>query len=542
MGRKRLIKAAFRAVSAQAGYRLLVCQCICAGLLALAVAGCQSKREATGIIGSVKGFAGAIVADEPRAALSARDVLTAGGSAADAAVALYFTLAVTLPSTAGLGGGGVCLIHDPDSERSEMLDFLPRAAPGGAIGVPGNVRGMAALQAKYGRLKWGQLLARAEELARGTSVSRAFARELATAGTGVLGDGEMHRIFGSAGGGLPREGDGLQQIDLAGTIGQIRRGGAGAFYTGPLAMRMAQSAQGVGLPLTAEVLRGTLPQFGAALSIDVGGDVAYFAAPPADGGVTGAQLLGLLSAGGYAGAADTERPQLFVAAARRAFAERTRWLQPDGMSSISTADLLSAANLQVMMKDEGQSSGGSPVGADENPWASGFVVADQYGMTVACEVTMNRLFGSGRMVPGTGIILAAAPSGPGGFPLGPMIVARGRSNAVEFAAAASGGSTATTAEIAVFLNAAVLKQSLDAALAAKRIHHNGTPDTAFYEAGVSDAVLAGLQQRGYATAAAGVLGRVNALWCPDGLPGDPDTCQVGNDPRGDGLAIIQAPD
>src|SRR5262249_52317290 len=101
LGRKRLSKAAFRVVSPQAGCRLWVCQCICAGLLALAVAGCQSKRAATGIIGSVKGFAGAVVADEPRAALAARDVLTAGGSAADAAVALYFTLAVTLPSSAG---------------------------------------------------------------------------------------------------------------------------------------------------------------------------------------------------------------------------------------------------------------------------------------------------------------------------------------------------------------------------------------------------------------------------------------------------------
>ncbi|HTO85280.1 MAG TPA: gamma-glutamyltransferase [Methylomirabilota bacterium] len=535
-----MINAAFRAVSAQAGYRLRVCQCICAVLLVLAVAGCQSKRTATGIIGSVKGFAGGVVADEPRAALAARDVLTAGGSAADAAVALYFTLAVTLPSTAGLGGGGVCLVHDPDSERSEMLDFLPRAVPGGVIGMPGNVRGMAALQAKYGRLKWDPLLARAEELARGTSVSRALARELATAGTGLLGDGEIRRAFARADGGLPREGDGLQQIDLAGTIGQIRRVGAGSLYTGTLAMRTAQSAQDVGLPLSAEVLRGTLPQFGAELSIDVGGDVAYFPAPPADGGVTGAQLLALLSAGGsYAGAGDADRPQLFVAAAKRAFLDRARWVQPDGMSSTPTADLLSAAHLQAM--DEGQPPGG-PAGVDENPWASGFVVADQYGMTVACEVTMNRLFGSGRMVPGTGIILAAAPRGPGGFPLGPMIVARRKSGDVEFAAAASGGSTATTAAIAVFLDTAVLKQPLDAALAAKRIHHNGTPDTAFYEAGVSDAVLAGLQQHGYATAAAGVLGRVNALWCPKGLRNDPDTCQVGNDPRGDGLAVLQSPD
>src|SRR5262244_350593 len=186
MGRKRLVNAAFRAVSGQAGYRLRVCQCICAALLALAVAGCQSKRAATDIIGSVKGFAGAVVADEPRAALAARDVLTAGGSAADAAVAIYFTLAVTLPSSAGLGGGGVCLVHEPGSERPLALDFLPRAAADGSIGLPGNVRGMAVLQAKYGRLKWGQLLEQAEDLARGSAVSRALAHDLAAVGPTLL--------------------------------------------------------------------------------------------------------------------------------------------------------------------------------------------------------------------------------------------------------------------------------------------------------------------------------------------------------------------
>src|SRR5262249_13255610 len=178
-------------------------------------------------------------------------------------------------------------------------------------------------------------------------------------------------IWARPDGGLPREGDGLQQVDLAGSIGQIRRGDAGALYTGTLAVRTVQSAQGVGLPLSAEVLRGTLPQFGPELSIEVGGDVAYVTAPPAEGGVTGAQLLALLTAGGsYAAAADTERPQLFVAAAKRAFTDRARWQQPDGTSSTPAADLLSAAHFQAMMKDEGEPLGSGAPGADENPRAS----------------------------------------------------------------------------------------------------------------------------------------------------------------------------
>lgn len=67
------------------------------------------------------------MADEPRAALVGRDILSAGGSAADAATAMYLTLAVTLPSRAGLGGGGMCLTFDAVSGVTETLDFTAAA-------------------------------------------------------------------------------------------------------------------------------------------------------------------------------------------------------------------------------------------------------------------------------------------------------------------------------------------------------------------------------------------------------------------------------
>ncbi|HEX9702604.1 MAG TPA: gamma-glutamyltransferase, partial [Rhodospirillales bacterium] len=121
----------------------------------------ESKR---GTIGFVEGFLGGVVADEPRAALIGRDVLSSGGTAADAAVAVSLALSVTMPSSAGLGGGGICLVHDAKSKANETLDFLPgvsRAAGASspAAVIPGHVRGLAVLQAKYGRMQWAQMVA-----------------------------------------------------------------------------------------------------------------------------------------------------------------------------------------------------------------------------------------------------------------------------------------------------------------------------------------------------------------------------------------------
>ncbi len=95
----------------------------------LGVGGCGSlfgsRTPPEGQPGHVAGFLGAVVADEPEAALIGRQVLSSGGNAADAAVAVGMALAATLPSRAGLGGGGACLAFAPG--RSSVNRGVPEA-------------------------------------------------------------------------------------------------------------------------------------------------------------------------------------------------------------------------------------------------------------------------------------------------------------------------------------------------------------------------------------------------------------------------------
>jgi gamma-glutamyltranspeptidase/glutathione hydrolase len=520
--------------------------------LAVGLTACEPPdKKPTGIIGSVEGFAGAVVADEPRAVLAGRDVLSAGGTAADAAVAMYVTLAVTLPSEAGLGGGGVCLAHDPETRTTQALDFLPRAAPGGRVAVPGNVRGMAALHARYGALRWEQLLAGPENLARfGTPTSRALAREAATAETRLRADSELAAVFVKPDGALLEVGDSLRQPNLAAVISQIRQQGAGAFYVGPLASNIAQGAQSIGAPLTSEALRDAVPTFRDTVRLAFGNQQLHVAPPPAAGGLREAQIIGMLAeSDSYEGAPDAERPHLLAEASKRAFAEQTRWLKADGSSSEDPASLLADGHLSQLMAGYSADAPTPVANLDpppalrpENPWATGFVVVDRRGRAVACNVTMGDLFGTGRVVPGTGIILAPAPdaSGAGATALGPMILANEPTGGFYYAAAASGGQPAATAMASVFMRVTALDEPLEPAMAAKRVHHNGNPDAVFYEDDAPAEMQQSLAQRGHEIAEAGILGRVGAVWCPKGLPSNPDSCQAAVDTRSNGLAVVLA--
>lgn len=500
------------------------------GLALLATACSGGGARLAGELYSLDNFYGGIVADEPRAALVAREILASGGNAADAAVAAYFVMSATMPSTAGLGGGGVCVVHngvDDDAIVDEVFDFLPRAAAGGLVAVPGSARGMAALSARHGKLPWAQLVAPAEAIAQaGEATSRALSKDVALAEKKLRADPAMAALFVRADGSMLGEGDNLRQPELAGVLGQLRAKGPAEFYGGLLGQQLVAGAQALGAPLTIEDLRGFQVQLYAPLEIKWGDQLVMMPKPPAAGGVSVLQMLMALDSQGGG-----NRFAFLAEASRRISGDRGQWMQTGGDASQPTDALISADHVAQVLQ-----SGDAGAGLPENPYSASVVALDAEGLGVACGFTMNALFGAGRIAQGTGIILAPAPDERGfGFSaLAPMVMANRNNGELYFVSAASGGLAGALAQADVLHGVTKEGLSLEAAMLRARVFGGG--DKVLYD-------VSGNEDPGGALNAAGLeaeqrkgIGRINAIFCPGGSPTDPETCQLRNDFRGDGLA------
>ncbi|MHA1597112.1 MAG: gamma-glutamyltransferase [Alphaproteobacteria bacterium] len=494
------------------------------------------------------GFLGGVAADEPKAALAGREALDAGGNAFDAATAIYFNLAVTMPSSASLGGGGVCLTYDALSNTTRALDFLARASAASATlrptAVPGNVLGFQVMHAAYGRLPWSQLVAPAERLARfGGKVSRAFSADLKTMGPALLGEPGAGRIF-AASGRLIVEGDQWVQPGLAATLGGIRANGSSALYKGEAAKGFAARVRASGGSLSASDLTAYRPVWRETIELPLGDISVHFAPPPAAGGAVAAEIWAMMNdARRYRDMSEAERPHLFVETASRAFADRGTWLQADGHSSIKPFDLVASSRIAKMMstfKADAHTPVTSydPVPSEvaEDPAATTFAVMDRNGSAVSCALTMNGLFGSGIVAGDSGVLLASVPGGGRGpMSLGPILAVDHYTRDMFFAGAASGGVTAPTSLMWVLVNNLINIEGLEETMRRKRIHHSGAPDLVYYEQGYDEAGIQALIERGHRVAATPSIGRINAVACTQGLPYDPESCQAVSDPRGFGL-------
>lgn len=516
-------------------------QRIAAALLTLGLLGACGPSAQQQIEARTRTFLGGVVADEPRAALAGLRALEQGGTAADAVVATFFALTVTYPVAAGIGGGGVCLAYDGLGQIAESIDFLPREAEaGGTIAVPGSVRGMAAVHARFGRLRWTQVVQPGEELARfGHDASRALARSVDAYVT-TTGNTNLGRL--TPGGNRPGEGQRIEQPELADLLALIRARGAGDLYGGEAGRAFVDATSVGGGRVSMEDLRRFLPEWTRSTRADLGVLGFHTAPGPASGGPLASMIWTMVTdQQRYVRANAEERAHLMAEAIVRAFGDRAAGAE---LSAFRSATLMNGFDFAR------RTGSTNPAPVDLSPWANAgsdgstsLVAVDRVGNAIACSLTMNAPFGVGRLAAVLGTFPAPArPLGPPGWLrtgsdyLTPALLTNTQTGELVVAMAANGGPAAAPAAVTIALRGVIDAQPLPVSLATPRILATARPDKVFVEAGTDPGVRAGLTRRGHVVEEGRQFGQVAAILCFGGLRLDPLGCQFASDRRGFGLA------
>jgi gamma-glutamyltranspeptidase / glutathione hydrolase len=315
-----------------------------------------------------------VVAAHPLAVEAGADVLAAGGTAADAMVAVQAVLGLVEPQSSGLGGGAFLVWHDGatgaittlDGRETAPLDATPRlfqdaageplkffdAVVGGrSVGTPGTPALMAAAHARWGRADWGDLLAPAIRLAdTGFPVSPRLAMLVAADAERLAVDPATAGYFLPEGQPLT-EGAMLRNPAYAQTLRSLAAQGVDGFYTGPVAEAIVQAVRGAahnpGLlgPLDLAIYR---VKERAAVCAPYRGYEVCGMGPPSSGAVAVGQILGMLEAADLAalGPSDPESWRLIGEASRLAFADRARYLADSDFVPVPVAGLLDPAYLR----------------------------------------------------------------------------------------------------------------------------------------------------------------------------------------------------
>lgn len=526
----------------------------------------------------------AVVTAHPLATKVGLDILRRGGTAADAAVAVQFALAVVYPQAGNIGGGGFLVYRKAETGETAALDYRETAPAAAtetmfqdsagnvvanksrygafACGVPGTVDGLYETHKKFGRLPWADLVAPAILLAeKGYQITEREAKQL----------NEEKFTFARNNRNIPpfvkmetwEAGDWLIQKDLASTLWHISNNGRDGFYGGIVADLIVREMERLGGPITHDDLINYWSIWRKPLEFDWRGLHIIGMPPPSSGGVLLQQMLGMLGdadlkADGFHAPATVHR---MAEAERRAFADRAEHLGDPYFWAVPQAGLVNPDYLKSRMADFSPDKAtpskglraGAPKVSEETTHIS---IVDAEGNAAAVTTTLNDSYGSRVVVNGTGFILnnemddfSAKPGAPnlygaiggranavapGKRPLSsmtPTIVTK--DGQLSLVVGTPGGTTIPTSVFQVLLNVYAFGMPLPEAVHAKRFHHQWLPDEIQMEEGaLPDEVVEKLKTMGHALKVRTPIGRVEAIQrMPDGR------LRAVADDRGDDAAV-----
>ncbi len=421
--------------------------------LLLAIAAPSGARSTT------RFEAGMVSAADQRAADAGAQMLRAGGSATDAALAVLVALTVVEPQSSGIGGGGF-MVMDDGKGRVETLDgretapaaatprwfemngqFLstPQAIPGGrSVGVPGNVALMAAAHRRHGKLAWRRLFAPAIALARdgfiitprlyqfldryrpAGNVAPELRALMAGGSAGASFSPEGRALFYGADGAPLAAGTTVRNPALAAFLQRLATEGPRAFYRGAnaaaIARAVSQSPRNPA-PMTVADLAGYTARARPPVCGLYRGWKLCGMGPPSSGATTVLSVLGMIERFDMArlGKDSPTAWHLIAEAQRLAYADRERYIADPDFAAVPTAGLVAPSYLAdrsaLIAPDRTMASApaGTPPGAalimadtltPDIPSTSHFSVIDRKGRAVSITSTIESGFGSGLMVNG----------------------------------------------------------------------------------------------------------------------------------------------
>jgi len=361
------------------------------------------------------------------------EILKQGGNAFDAAVAVSAVLSVVEPISSGLGGGGMWLLHDASSGRDVFIDgretapaaatperFLdkdgkldPDRAQNGpwSAGIPGLPALLVHVAEHYGRLPLKQSLAPAIRIARdGFPVYARMAQGYAVK-RAVMDRYPGTRAVFSPNGRPIREGDLFRQPDLAATLERLAAQGFDGFYRGTTAKRLVAGVNAAGGQWTLAELAAYRVKEREPIRFRYHDWTITTAPPPSSGGIALAQMLQILEPYDLKTMPEAERVHMVVESMRRAFRDRTFYLGDPDFVRIPQRLLLSpeyAAGLRAGIDPDRATPSdllsGQPTPLEDEE-TTHFSIIDAEGNRVAATQTVNLLYGSGLIPPGTGVLL-----------------------------------------------------------------------------------------------------------------------------------------
>ena len=376
------------------------------------------------------GTTGAVTAGHPLAAEAGLRVLEAGGLAMDAAITAAAMLAVARPHMNGVGGDMFLLYYDSATNltyalngsgragsaktleelKAEGLDWIPGSGPL-SVSVPGAVGAWAEGLRRFGTISFARALAPAVALAKaGLPVSERLAEDIAGAEAKLRREPEAARVF-LPGGAPPQPGDILLRPDLAETLRTLQEHGPAEFYTGALGRKVVRFLQERDGLVTHNDMADYLPEWTQPISTRYQG-LEVMAFPPNTQGVTLLEELAMLqhidpdlAALGHNSA---DYLHTVSEAIRLAFVDRDNEVADPKAMRVSVDELLDETRIREMAATI-DPSGAAPERATEatadHPNTVYVIAVDQYGNVVSLIQSLFATFGSGLVVPDTGIVL-----------------------------------------------------------------------------------------------------------------------------------------